>query len=190
MDQAAARPVPAPSRAQCQLATSSPEPPAGDGWIYELKNDGHRLAVLSNGRGALRLLSRNGHERTRLFGPAFTGLTDLNRAFMLDGEIAAPDGAGVTHLDDLQAAIMRRQPHRLAYFALDLLYLDGHDLRGCALVERKGLLAALLAAAGCPRLVYVDHVEADGDRLLEAVRATGGEGIVAKRAAATRRTRP
>jgi ATP-dependent DNA ligase len=32
----------------------------------------------------------------------------------------------------------------LAYFAFDLLYLDGHDLRQCPLIERKAMLAELI----------------------------------------------
>jgi hypothetical protein len=88
----------------------------------------------------------------------------------------------VTHLDDLTSAIAKRSPAPLAYFAFDLLYLDGHDLRGCALVDRKALLAEVIRSAGCPRLVYVDHVVGGGDRLFEAVRQVGAEGIVAKRA--------
>lgn len=71
------RSAPVPSRVEFQLAASRPAPTAGDGWLYELKHDAHRLVVLSDVRGGLRLLSRNGHERTRLFGPAFTGLANL-----------------------------------------------------------------------------------------------------------------
>jgi bifunctional non-homologous end joining protein LigD len=78
----------------------------------------------------------------------------------------------------------------LAYFAFDLLYLDGHDLRRCPLVERKAMLAELLHSAGCSRLLYVDHVDEGGDRLLAAVREVGAEGIVAKRRAGLYRSGP
>jgi bifunctional non-homologous end joining protein LigD len=66
-----ARAAPLPSRVAFQLVTSSHEPPAGDGWLYEIKHDGHRLAVITDGAGGLRLLSRNGYERSRLFGAVF-----------------------------------------------------------------------------------------------------------------------
>jgi bifunctional non-homologous end joining protein LigD len=55
---------------------------------------------------------------------------------------------GVTHLDDLAAAMQRRDTAALAYFAFDILHLDGHDLRRCPLISRKAMLAELLRAAG------------------------------------------
>jgi ATP-dependent DNA ligase len=89
--------APLPSRVAFQLATSSREPPVGDGWLYEVKHDGHRLAVVADGSGGVRLLSRNGYERSRLFGPVFADLARIGRRVVLDGEIAAPDARGVTH---------------------------------------------------------------------------------------------
>jgi bifunctional non-homologous end joining protein LigD len=109
---------------------------------------------------------------------------------VIDGEIAAPDERGATHLDDLATAIANGRPELLAYFAFDLLHLDGHDLRACPLVERKEMLAALFAKAECKRVVYVDHLEGGTDRLLDGVRQAGGEGIVAKRAAGRYRAGP
>jgi bifunctional non-homologous end joining protein LigD len=154
-------------------------PPTGAGWLYEVKHDGHRLAVIAGG-GEVRLLSRNGYERTKQFGSVFRSLAELGGEIVLDGEIAAPDERGVTHLDDLQAAIVRHDQSGLAYFVFDLLHLDGRDLRNRPLVERKAFLAEVVRSAGCPRLVLVDHIDQDGDLLFEAVREIGGEGIVAK----------
>jgi bifunctional non-homologous end joining protein LigD len=173
-----------------QLAASSRVPPAGDGWLYEVKHDGQRLAVIADGNDGVRLLSRNGFERSRHFGAAFADLARLGRQVVLDGEITAPDERGVTHLDDLAAAMQRRDTAALAYFAFDILHLDGHDLRRCPLVERKAILAGLLHSAGCPRLLYVDHVDEGGDRLLDAVRKVGAEGVVAKRRAGLYRSGP
>jgi ATP-dependent DNA ligase len=92
----------------------------------------------------MRLLSRNGYERSRYFGAVFADLARLGRQIVLDGEIAAPDERGVTHLDDIAAAMRRRDRAVLAYFAFDMLYLDGRDLRRCPLIERKAILAELL----------------------------------------------
>ena len=74
------------------------------------------------------------------------------------------------------------RPEQLAYFAFDLLHLDGHDLRSCAIEDRKALLRDVIGAAGCERLVMVDHVVGIGRQLFEAVRQIGAEGIVSKRA--------
>jgi ATP-dependent DNA ligase len=57
------------------------------GWLYEVKHDGHRHAVIADGDGGMRLPSRNGYERSRLFGPAFADLAQLGRQAALDGEI-------------------------------------------------------------------------------------------------------
>jgi bifunctional non-homologous end joining protein LigD len=100
---------------------------------------------------------------------------------VLDGEIAVPDERGVTHLDPLSDAISEGRPGRLAYFAFDLLHLDGHDLRRSAIEDRKTLLRDVIGAAGCERIVYVDHVLGIGKELFEAVRQIGAEGIVSKR---------
>src|SRR5207245_6602784 len=105
----------------------------------------------------------------------------LGREIVLDGEIAVPDDRGVTQIGDLQDAIARRRPERLAYFAFDLLHLDGHDLRSCPIEDRKALLEDLLDDAGCRRLVFVDHMTGRGAELFEHARALGAEGIVSKR---------
>ena len=91
--------APLPVAVAFQLAASSRVPPAGDGWLYEVKHDGQRLAVIADGNDGVRLLSRNGFERSRHFGPGFADLARLGRQVVLDGEITAPDDRGVTHLD-------------------------------------------------------------------------------------------
>lgn len=163
-----------------QIVSPSSAPPEGDGWLHEVKHDGHRLLAIVTGDG-LQLVSRNGHDRTQLFREPFEALAGLP-PLVLDGEIAVPDERGVTHIDALTAAIRQRRPERLAYFAFDLLHLDGHDLRRCPIEDRKMLLHDVIAVAGCPRLVTVDHIVGQGAALFEAMRQHGGEGIVSKRA--------
>lgn len=171
--------IPRPVR--LQIVQPSAQPPDGDGWLYEVKADGHRLLATVRG-GDLKLLSRNGHDRTQMFHEPFrqlakAGLPDM----VLDGEIAVPDERGVTHIDALTEAMRLRKPERLAYFAFDLLHLDGHDLRPCAIEDRKALLRDVIGAANCERLVVVDHVTGNGAALFKAVRHVGAEGIVSKR---------
>jgi ATP-dependent DNA ligase len=93
--------TPLPSRGAFQIATSSPEPPVGDGWLFEVK-DGHRLAVITDGDGGVRLLSRNSYDRSRHFGPVFGKLARLGRRVVLNGKIAAPDGRAPTPLQDIR----------------------------------------------------------------------------------------
>jgi len=87
----------------------------------------------------------------------------------------------VTHIDALTDALRERRPEQLAYFAFDLLHLDGHALRRCPIEDRKALLRDLVGAANCPRVVAVDHIVGNGRQLFEAVRQVGAEGIVSKR---------
>lgn len=178
---AGAKLAPLPNRVAFQPAMSSPQPPEGDAWLHEIKHDGHRLAAVLDRRGGLRLLSRNGYDRKGPFEAPFAELARLGRAMVLDGEIAAPDEKGCTHLDDLTDALSAGEPHRLAYFAFDLLHLDGHDLRGRPLIERKAILEEIVACAAAPRVVYVSHIVGKGAWLFARAREIGCEGIVSKR---------
>jgi bifunctional non-homologous end joining protein LigD len=92
-----------------------------------------------------------------------------------------PDERGVTHIDGLSEALRQRRAEQLAYFAFDLLHLDGHDLRACALEDRKAQLRDVVGAAGCPRIVVVDYITSNGAAPFEAVRQIGAEAIVSKR---------
>ena len=128
----------------------------------------------------LKLISRNGYDRTVLFGEPFRPLAGLP-AMVLDGEIAVSDDGSVTHIDALSEALAEGHAERLAYFAFDLLHFDGHDLRRCPIEDRKTLLRDVISAARCEWMVYVDHVRGIGRQLFEAVWQVGGEGIVSKR---------
>jgi bifunctional non-homologous end joining protein LigD len=67
------------------------------------------------------------------------------------------------------------------YFAFDMLYLDGYDLRRSPLTDRKTLLKELLAAADSPAIQYSDHMEGAGAEFLRESCRLGLEGIVSKR---------
>jgi bifunctional non-homologous end joining protein LigD len=157
---AGARSAPLPRTLGFSICQHAAEPAGGTGWLHEIKHDGHRVAVITDGQGSAVLRSRNGYDVTHRFGAAISGLAELGRAMVLDGEIAAPDEKGVTHLDGLNEAIDSRLPERLAYFAFDLLHLDGHDLSNCRLEDRKALLSEVLLSAGAPRVVYASTWEA------------------------------
>src|SRR5204862_1793412 len=100
-----AAPAALPASVRLQLVTSTAAPPDGDGWLHEIKHDGHRLLAVVGGLRHLTLISRNGFDRTALFRAPFGGLAEGSRTLVLDGEIAAPDSCGVTHIDALNDAI-------------------------------------------------------------------------------------
>jgi bifunctional non-homologous end joining protein LigD len=187
---AGAQSAPLPRTLRFSICQHAAGPLRGTEWLHEIKHDGHRVAVITDGRGGAVLRSRNGYDVTHRFGAAIGGLAELGRAMVLDGEIAAPDAKGVTHLDGLNEAIDGRSPERLAYFAFDLLHLDGHDLTNCRLEDRKALLSEVLLSAGAPRLAYVQHVERDGPAFFAAACGAGAEGVVSKRRGSRYRSGP
>lgn len=92
---------------------------------------------------------------------------------MLDGEIVCLDERGVSQFNDL---LYCRRP--ACFAAFDLLWLDGHDLRGFPLIERKRRLRRLIQSG--PDLLYVSHFDGCGTALFREVCQLDLEGIVAK----------
>ncbi|HXP83698.1 MAG TPA: DNA ligase D [Bryobacteraceae bacterium] len=162
-------------------------PPAAPGWLYEVKWDGVR-ALCTVEDGALKMRSRNGHAIDAQYPELSILPRQLHaRSAVIDAEIAALDERGVPSFERLQPRIMvtgesaiataaRRQPAVL--FAFDLLYLDGYDLRGAPLIERKRLLKEVLEPNDAIR--YSQDFT-DGPALYEAARQQGIEGVVGKR---------
>ena len=97
------------------------------------------------------------------------------------------DDKGISRFGLLQDALSEGAGNKLVFYAFDLLYLDGWDLRQAPLVKRKALLAQLLSghATGRSAIQLSDHVEGDGNALYERASELGLEGIVSKRASAT-----
>src|SRR5205085_6524390 len=100
------------------------------------------------------------------------------RDAIFDGEIVALDEHGRPSFQLLQNRASEPKPP-LLYYAFDLLYRDGYDLRGVPLHQRKQLLQTSLIPAERVRLV--DTFAEDGEGLYAAAQQTGMEGIVAKR---------
>jgi bifunctional non-homologous end joining protein LigD len=121
-------------------AVSITELPEGDEWLYELKLDGYRAQGHLNGARPL-IYTRNGYDWTQRFGRIANALKQLPaRQFILDGEIVVTDARGIADFHLLQDELARSHTDRLAYFVFDLLYIDGFDLRGAPLIERRKLL--------------------------------------------------
>ena len=162
-----------------QLATLVDTPPTGNDWLHETKYDGYR-ALVAVGGGKAIAYSRSGLDWTAKFGAVPTACAMLPCASaLIDGEIVSLDAAGKPNFSTLQAALKDNGP--LLYFAFDLLELDGEDLAGLPLIERKAKLATLLADAPAP-LHYSEHVRGGGEAMFSALCAAGYEGVVSKRA--------
>ncbi len=164
-------------------------PPSGPDWLYEIKWDGVRaICYIENGR--LRMLTRNNHAMERQY-PELSVLPHHIKAktAILDGEIAVLDTRGLPSFELLQSRINVADASAIAtlsrnlpvvIFLFDLLYLNGRDLRSEPLTERKRLLKEILQPDEVVR--YSEHFPGAGAELLEAAKAQGLEGIIAKRA--------
>lgn len=167
-----------PWAAKPMLCTLVEKPFNQAGWLFEIKWDGYR-AIASKKKIELELYSRTGQDFAKKYPPIFEALQKLNHDYILDGEIVVIDRDGQSHFEWLQN--WRDDPQgTLVYYAFDLLWLDGHDIRTMPLTERKRLLADLLPKESPIR--YSDHVATDGEKLFKLMRDQGLEGIVAKKA--------
>jgi bifunctional non-homologous end joining protein LigD len=159
-----------------QLATLTERLPRGPEWLFEPKWDGYRALVTVDG-GETRLTSRNGKDLTERFREVARAVTKAVRtpSAVLDGEVVALDDDGTARFEALQ-----RGSGPLVLMAFDLLELDGEPVHDRPLRERRELLDEVLDPA--VQTVRLSPAFDDGVALLEAARAQGLEGVVAKRA--------
>lgn len=166
------------------LATPTRQVPSGDAWTHEVKWDGVRAITTVDGAG-LRMASRNGNAIT-IAWPELAASPLGDRDLVVDGEIIALNERGLPDFRTLQDRMHVRRAStaaRLAeqvpaiYMVFDLLRLDGADLTGRPLAERRGLLEGL----GLDGSWQVPAGYDDGAMLLEATRQQGLEGVVSKR---------
>jgi bifunctional non-homologous end joining protein LigD len=151
--------------------------PEGDDWSYEVKFDGYRTLVLKDG-ARVELRSRNDRDLTRTYPGIATAAAALRvTSAVIDGELVAVDPSGRPSFQALQHR--RAHPrHAIAFYAFDLLYLDGKDLTSRPLDERRARLAEVVRGSA---LLLSTPLEGSASRVVEAVRALGLEGVVAKR---------
>jgi len=173
--------APMPATMSPQLATAASVLPRGGRWLYEIKLDGYRiLARIESGRA--RLFTRGGHDWTTKLPQLADELSRLHcRSAWVDGEAVVLGADGLPSFNALQNAFDHRRSGEIVYFAFDLPYLDGHDLRGCPLEDRRALLTTLLRAGG-ERVRESAVFEADAASLLQSAQRLHLEGLMAKRA--------
>ncbi len=178
-----------PAALEPMLATLGNAVPSGSDWLYEVKWDGYRaLCFIESGK--VRMVSRRGTKLDKQFAAVATALGQSVKAdtAIIDGEVVALDDNGnpsFQHLQNLtgfgtKPALKGMPTPNLNFFAFDLLYLNGYDLRKAALIDRRQLLISILLPSEIVR--YSEHFIGKGDELLQAVRAKGLEGIIAKQA--------
>ena len=165
-----------------QLATLVDHAPAEAGqWIFESKFDGYRLLARIED-GAVRLFTRNGKDWT-------TKMPALARAFAalplqsgwVDGEVLMLDSDSRPDFQALQNAFDGERTDHLVFFAFDLLWQDGQDLRPQPVEQRRQQLQALLHKAPSDRLRFSEAFDAPPADLVAAACQLGLEGVIGKR---------
>jgi bifunctional non-homologous end joining protein LigD len=171
--------VPAPGLGIIEPCLPSPAkaPPAGPGWIYEIKHDGFRIMARRDGAG-VRLFTRNGHDFTTRFPLAGAAIAELpGRSFLIDGEAIATNDKGLAVFELIRRA---RNGGAAVLCAFDLIELDGEDLQRAPIEHRKHKLARLVRSPR-PGIVVNEHYDGDGDTVFKYACKLGCEGIVSKR---------
>jgi len=166
------------------LARLESKPPPGDEWVHEVKFDGYRLQAHIAG-GKAKLYTRTGLDWTDRFGkPVVEALAGLDVASaVVDGEIVVLGKGGVSTFSELQLALSEGHHERMIFYAFDLLWLDGKNVRREPLIDRKERLRDMLQGLDEQgSLRFSEHFTEPGKVMLEHACRMGLEGVVSKRA--------
>ena len=170
------------------LAEPGGKPFDGKDWWFEPKMDGIRaLATMTTGE--TRLQTRNGRDVSDAY-PELHMIHELVNQVnaVIDGEIVAFDADGRPSFETLQQRMNLKNEREIkrmskqipvTLVAFDLLWLDGEDVTGLPLEERRELLEGVVETD--ERLDVVAHVEGEGKAFVEAARKLRLEGVVAKK---------
>jgi len=159
-------------------ALGSEQLPAGH-WRCEIKFDGYRAVTVLNA-GCVELWSRNHKPLDAAYPEIVAPLAQLKcRNAVLDGEIVALDAAGRSRFQLLQGRDLGERP-AIVYYIFDIMHLDGKDLTVLPLEDRQKILSALLKKPK-PPLQLSPWFDIDPEKLMQAARSQGLEGIIAKR---------
>jgi bifunctional non-homologous end joining protein LigD len=152
-------------------------PPAGLGWLHEVKHDGYRILARKEG-SRVTLWSRHGTNFTDRLPKIAEAICSLAvESVLLDGEAVAarPDGHS-----DFAALRTKAGSARACLVAFDLLNLNGEDFRQRPIEDRRAALSPLVAGVDC--ILFSDALVAEGALVFAKACEMGLEGIVSKRA--------
>ena len=178
--------APLPRNVAPNFPTLVVAPPTERTWGHEIKFDGYRI-MASLDQGQVALYTRGGNDWTDRMPALVEALRTIPvETALLDGELVSLDARGMSDFQGLQDALGRgpvRKTGPLVYYAFDLLYLNGVDLRGAGLAERKALLGRMLTRVPPPFASTIrlsEHVIGRGPTFFAHAARMGLEGIVSK----------
>lgn len=165
-----------------QLALEAISPPAGEGWLHELKLDGYRMQARKDGSG-VQMLTRKGLDWTHRVRAVANEVAKLAvDKVTLDGEVVVLAENGTTNFANLQTSFQNGADNVLTYFCFDLLHVDGRNIRELPLKRRKEMLSDVLNGVNEDLLRVSEHLETDGEELFRKACELHAEGIVSKKA--------
>jgi DNA ligase D-like protein (predicted ligase) len=156
--------------------------PEGTRWLYELKLDGYRAIAFKSG-GRVHLRSRNDKDFTARYPAIASALSTLPDDTVIDGEVVALDPTGKPSFNLLQNFGQRDVTPKasLVYYVFDVLTIAGRDVMNEPLSMRLDVLAAKIMPGLRDPIRESPTLEASLPDLIQAVKAQGLEGLVAKR---------
>jgi bifunctional non-homologous end joining protein LigD len=159
------------------LATPTDRPPFDHpDWVFEIKWDGYR-AVAEIDKKNIRFYSRNGLTFDKAYPKVYEALRTIKTSCTIDGEVVVFDKQGRPSFQLMQN-YDSRSAVPIKYYVFDCLQIDGKDITGRPLRERKQLLQKLLPESSVIR--YCDHVEGEGIAFYQQVEKSNLEGMIAK----------
>ena len=168
--------APYPGFIEPALATSIEKVPSGERWIHEIKFDGYRVQVhLAN--EAIKVFTRRGNDWTKRFRKIADDAWHISAgSAIIDGEVVVPAENGTTDFAVLQNELKGKST-KIVLVAFDLLYLNGFDLRGLPLHQRKAHLKKLIADTD---VQFSESFQVDGREMYAHACKVGLEGVVSK----------
>jgi bifunctional non-homologous end joining protein LigD len=154
--------------------------PTGPNWLHEIKHDGYRVVCVVD-QGNVSIYTRRGHNWADRMPSIAQALGALKvRSAVIDGEAIVIGEDGLSDFFALHAALARKSAPRVVLVALDIMHLDGKDLRGRELEERRAILADVVGKRA-PWLQFSESLEGDGPQVWRAACGMSLEGIISKR---------
>lgn len=168
-----------------QLATlANGVPGHGDDWLYEVKFDGYRMLARIAG-GEVQLFTRNGHDWSSKVPHLVSAIRSLPvHTAWIDGEIVVLGDNGLPNFQALQNAFTGKRTTNIVFYAFDLPYIAGRDLRSEPLRLRRQLLEQVVEASSNDQVRFSEAFDASPRDLITSACRMGLEGIMAKRQSA------
>ncbi|WP_447577069.1 DNA ligase D [Achromobacter kerstersii] len=156
-------------------------PRRGDDWLYEVKFDGYRMLARIDGPN-VKLFTRNGHDWSAKMPHLVQAMRGLPaQSAWIDGEIVVLTDNGVPSFQALQNAFDGKRTKDIVFYAFDLPYIAGRDIRSEPLRLRRDLLAQLIAAGSDDHIRFSEAFNASPSDLITSACRMGLEGIMGKR---------